>query len=75
MCVSEKSYLKKNNNNNDKTQVWCILYPNYILKTTYWTLPNIKMSVFFFSIFKYRIRKWKIDAPLFESKEALAHEW
>ena len=48
MCVSEKSYLKKNNNNNDKTQVWCILYPNYILKTTYWTLPNIKMSVFFF---------------------------
>ena len=43
---------------------------NNLLNTT-----KYKNECFFFSIFKYRIRKWKIDAPLFESKEALAHEW
>ena len=37
----------------DQTRIRYILYPNYVFKTTYQILPNIKISVF--SIFKFKI--------------------
>ena len=37
--------------NNDQTRVWCVLYPNYVFKTTYQTLPNVKIIVFIFILY------------------------
>ena len=51
-CVSEKSY-PFFNKKYDQTRIQYILYRNYVFKTTYQILPNMKISVF--SIFKFKI--------------------
>ena len=53
MCVNEKSYIKKIIENNDQTRIWCILYSYYVFKTTYQTLPIVKIRFIYIYIYIY----------------------